>query len=701
MKNKEKIAVLGGGISSLTSILELTKHPDWQEKYDITLYQMGWRIGGKGASGRNRKISDRIEEHGLHLWFGFYDNAFDTIQQVYKENNRPKDRPMAIWTEAFKPYDFVVLEDCYDATYTDWCFKFPMNNKIPGASEEPLPTIPSYFFSMISWTFSMWKVYQKDYSINRSGKAGKVIKKNWLLDLLVSGAEWCVNFTFNTLERILGVIMILLWHFTPLGLLTFLWNPLFNYLKKHTNKRRGWVGADFGISVLKGIVFNGILWKGFDCINHLDFRAWLKKNGAAEITLMSGPTQGVYGLVFTGNRYYQGPDPVYKENKTFEAGTALRGAMRLMFTYNGAIYYRMMAGMGDVIFGPIYEVLKKRGVKFKYFHKVKNLKLSADKSHIAEVEMEEQVKIKGDKEYEPLYDVKGLPCWPSEPFFDQLVNGEEIEEKGIDLESYYNGWDKGHHYSLKYGEDYDKIIFGISIGAIPFICKEILDHNEQWRKMVKKVTATPTQALQLWFKPDVSGLGYKYWNQCLTLVGSYEEPYDTWADMSDVIIRESWVGNEVPNNIAYLCGPLYGVNFPPDTSDTNFPAKSKAMAYDKALDFMRRLTMHIWPRTWEDRTDFNWSMLVAPKGGIDEERFKQQFFRANTEPSELYVLSEVGSSDSRLKTDESGYHNMLITGDWTSCNFNAGCIEASVMAGKLTAIAISHDPSIIIYGADE
>ncbi len=78
----EKIVVLGGGTSALTAVYEITNKANWKEDYDITIYQLGWRLGGKGASGRNRKTANRIEEHGLHLWFGFYDNAFDMIQRV-------------------------------------------------------------------------------------------------------------------------------------------------------------------------------------------------------------------------------------------------------------------------------------------------------------------------------------------------------------------------------------------------------------------------------------------------------------------------------------------------------------------------------------------------------------------------------------------------------------------------------------------
>jgi len=54
-------------------------------RFEVTVYQMGWRLGGKGASGRNRERADRIEEHGFHLFFGFYDNAFAMIQRMYGE----------------------------------------------------------------------------------------------------------------------------------------------------------------------------------------------------------------------------------------------------------------------------------------------------------------------------------------------------------------------------------------------------------------------------------------------------------------------------------------------------------------------------------------------------------------------------------------------------------------------------------------
>ena len=71
MATVRKIAILGGGAGSLAAAHFLSAAPDWRERYEITVYQQGWRLGGKGASGRNAQLGQRIEEHGLHIWFGF------------------------------------------------------------------------------------------------------------------------------------------------------------------------------------------------------------------------------------------------------------------------------------------------------------------------------------------------------------------------------------------------------------------------------------------------------------------------------------------------------------------------------------------------------------------------------------------------------------------------------------------------------
>ena len=53
---REKLVILGGGAAAMTAAFELSR-PGWQERFEsITVYQVGWRLGGKGASGRGRHL---------------------------------------------------------------------------------------------------------------------------------------------------------------------------------------------------------------------------------------------------------------------------------------------------------------------------------------------------------------------------------------------------------------------------------------------------------------------------------------------------------------------------------------------------------------------------------------------------------------------------------------------------------------------
>ena len=92
---RTRVAILGGGVGAMSAAFALTESPGWADRYDVTVYQMGWRLGGKGASGRNAAHGQRIEEHGLHIWMGCYENAFAVMQRCYAELGRPAGSPLA------------------------------------------------------------------------------------------------------------------------------------------------------------------------------------------------------------------------------------------------------------------------------------------------------------------------------------------------------------------------------------------------------------------------------------------------------------------------------------------------------------------------------------------------------------------------------------------------------------------------------
>jgi uncharacterized protein with NAD-binding domain and iron-sulfur cluster len=122
---------VGGGCASITAAFELTR-PELAGKYQVTVYQLGWRLGGKGASGRG--VADRIEEHGFHVWFGFYENAFRLVRECYSELNRdPKKCRIAGWRDAFFPAPFIgFTERSRDGSYSNFASYFPPGEGLPG-----------------------------------------------------------------------------------------------------------------------------------------------------------------------------------------------------------------------------------------------------------------------------------------------------------------------------------------------------------------------------------------------------------------------------------------------------------------------------------------------------------------------------------------------------------------------------------------
>src|SRR5688572_24186551 len=115
-------------MAGLTAAMGLSHDATRRAAFDVTVYQDGWLLGGKGASVRNRLAHGRIEEHGLHLWLGFYENAFRLIRETYDELGRTSDQPLATWRDAFTPWDDVTLMENDGGRVLHWPLKPPRND---------------------------------------------------------------------------------------------------------------------------------------------------------------------------------------------------------------------------------------------------------------------------------------------------------------------------------------------------------------------------------------------------------------------------------------------------------------------------------------------------------------------------------------------------------------------------------------------
>ena len=720
--NQKKIAILGSGMSALTAAYELTSYENWQDHYDITIYQMGWRLGGKTATGRGPK--ERIQEHGIHIAQGWYENAFRLIQDSYKEcekHNLMPDSPFKSWDQAFDREDTTLLTH-FDPKRNKWIKKniiFPSNDYTPGQGG-PLP------FSAI---------VKKAIGLIAEILFGKDPNKKTLLDAISNSTHeikapshhphWdhfkdkFENFVKDKVFRHEGEKLL---HF--LGELV---DDLVSSDQKHEHRQKHhsiineiidalgkWIAkiidgiadhdeyfywlavfVEFGIVNMKGTfadVYNPETHElDYDSINDLDYRSWLKNHGASERLLSSAMVRFLYTGTFHN---LTGAD----QQGSLAAGVGLH-FLTNSAGYKGSFVWKFKAGTADTMITPIYLVLKNRGVNFKFFHKVEQVHYS-DSGEIEEVSMAEQVTLKNGT-YTPTYKLKGLDVWPGEPLYDQIddAQAKKLKEGNYDLEESWCGWENVGQVKLEKGKDFDYVILGIPIdvlGGNEGICKEIIANNEAWRNMYTNVKSIPTMSMQLWIKPNLKELGmnlpdWGFPEGSLPNLVTYADPQYSFIDMSQVLPYEDW-DNEKPGVLIYYTGSFLDPEVIPPFSEHNYPHEqlerimrvSEQWLRDKMGWFFKNATTLEYPEGM--RLDVIHDFSGEAK--TDYGRLKTQFFRANVNPTDRYTLSLPGSNKYRLKANESGFDNLIITGDWINFGVNVGYYEGAIVSGLQAGQAI-------------
>jgi len=741
MPGKQRIAILGGGVAGMASAWELTNQPGWQDRYDITLYQLGWRLGGKCASGRGP--NGRIEEHGIHVLMGFYDTVFDILQSCYGEMDRPPEAVFATWQEALAKQEKVVLMERFgnpdNYRWLPWEFDFATNSEVPGSCQTGLhphavlrdlirqmlaiqtqsPLFRSRFFpghrSLIEAAGYRAELKKALLSLRVTNENPQITKEekqqvcihldNYMTHLLAlplarqalkstggetvekpahvpstAPQEGFFHWLVDEAKEAVGEVE----HFVREVEDEFVDRVL-------QDVRRVLIQLKIGFAMVHGILTDDVLTpEGWDfaAINDLDLRAWLGRNlaclpGDHLETLDSAPIRGIYDLVFAYNNGVAG-------QYALEAGTALSFMLRILFGYKGAVYWKMRAGMGDVVLAPMYLTLKQRGVKFQFFHAARRLWLTDAGDAVAAVDIGRQVNFEG--EYDPLFEVKGLPCFPSEPLYDRLPLSDTERQTLIALQRDFNGlespwttWPDQELIRLEAGQDFDQLIVGISIAAWPRLCPELVD-IPRWRDMFDHVKTTATQSTQMWLEPSLSESG---WDLGECVLDAYAQPLNSWTDQSDLVRREDWPPEATPGCIAYFTGPLPNQSNPPAPSQHGYARAQHDAAGATFKVWLDANTADLFPRCVVPHTsglDFN--KLVAPSGGNGLARLEDQYWRANVNPSDHYVLSVPGSSKYRLAPGDSGFSNLFLTGDWTLNGMNAGSVEAAAESGVQAAQAL-------------
>jgi uncharacterized protein with NAD-binding domain and iron-sulfur cluster len=702
--SKRRIIIVGGGMAGLSAAYQLSLTPELRKQYHVAVYQLGWRLGGKCASGRDAQ--GRNIEHGLHVWFGHYLNAFQMLDEVYKHWSR---KGASVELDALiLPQGYTPIGDPDGAKPRVYDVNFPtLKGGIPGRAPVDLSIANCLSHAM------QLLIDFHDYALGPNGTSPPVkLDENSIGTIklrddplfppsrLVGSvtARTCLEITRVWLSH-LDEDMIT---FGPTDMelvrrllqdaacasdqMTFANSAAGDLLKQAL--RLAW---PLVLGIFDDIV---IEQRSIQQIDGEDFRRWLVRHGAEPTLVKQSPmVKALYDTMF------QYPDGDIA-NASYGAGTAVQVLLRALGTYQAAVAWELQAGAGEVIVAPLFEVLKDRGVEFQFFRKLTDIGVSSDGRSVDSLHFDVQAIPRLGYEWTmPIGN--GLYGWSSQPDWAHL----DVPPNGcFDFESFWCS-ERVSTDVKKQGDDFDDVVLAIPLGAFkkftgdksiervpgpspsgmqakhePF--DDLYSYSTKFWNMAAKLRLVPSISVQLWSTRSLAGLGWRGQKPALV---SGPDPLDIWADMSQLLRYER---RDPPYSLHYLCDVFPSKLYAAPQTSRHAQAMANLLAYLKTLDWLEHKAQFIWPKVMTQGA-FDWTVLYDDQYRNDCRRIRAQHVKANIGPWDCCVATAAGTSAWRLKTDESGFDHLYLAGTWIDTGFNTECVETAVISGMQAARAIT------------
>jgi uncharacterized protein with NAD-binding domain and iron-sulfur cluster len=658
-----RVVIVGGGPAGVATAFWLTA-PEQNNRYQVSLYTQGWRLGGKCASGRNQSEGNRIEEHGLHMLMGCYQNAFATLRACYDAWDPPPGSPISTWTEAFLPQRQVTLmeQDGPGGSWAPWNFaNLPQTPGEPGdgyGTGNVAAAAPAAPMEVLVSKLADWLEQSVGAAMLINGGADAIealrgplvspfdsLTKQKLAALEIANMQLALAIAGKIIER---KAVPLAFPDSAVSRLLILAN----------------LGFAMGVGYLRDIALQGE--GAYDTLNALDFCAWLKTCGASPEALAAAPIRAIYDLIFA----YPGGVAGGTGTGSVAAGVTFRFVMELAFGYRNAPLWKMAAGTGDTVFTPFYQVLEARQPGcVKFFSRLADMHAGTD-GRIQSIDISIQAVTTNGAPYNPLVPVENLMCWPNQPNWSQLQNGSVLQQDKVDFESSFCTVSVGPPQTLRVDQDFDLVILAIPPAAILQTPASFTQGSAPWQKSLQGSRSVATQSLQLWMSATVEKLG---WTLGTTVLTAFAEDYDSWGDMCHLLPMETWSGPNPPQAIGYFVGCLPVPQQPPPA-----PGSMHQAATQLADQWMAQSLSTLWPAS-------------APSQVVS------RYDVANFDGWELYVQTPGGTNvASRLSpAATAGFSNLYVVGDWTRTRYSGGCFESAVESAMLASQAISGIPAEI------
>ena len=705
--SKKKIAIIGGGPAGLSTAFHLTNEKDWHNKYEITVYQTGWRLGGKGATGRNKDKGWRIEEHGIHGFCRFYFNTWRMMKGVYDELNDKSALFEAEMKNAFLPSSSSYGISTSDNRYLGKLTRY--QDTVTGDPWEDLEGKSLCWGTIIRGLSLLLKtrgehgVDSDVQSIRRLVPEAAPAAEFAALDqappsladsLVVSLQEVlkAANMSAVSLETAE------LAHASPCDT-----PDLENLLQKirvfqqgahatiqvqeatDEGHNRELATLDISLAMFAGLLVDKLVGSEINTIDSVSAANWLKRHGATQYSMTSPAFCAIPNILFAS------PAANINQYPDLSAASWLNWTLRGLAGVGGYFHF-MAAGTGETVILPLYLLLKQRGVQFELFHQLRSVEVEEKSANVSKLTMVRQASTASGGTYDPLIDMewKGrtVKVWPNEPKWEDLEFGHENRDNGIRFESWEGKAAKGQEsVALMQGIDFTHVVLAIPPSMIPLVGLDVLPN---WDALNKGVPTTPTQAAQIWLNESTRALG---WTEVAGTEryasANFPNPMNAMVAFDDVIEYENWPADQRPEGLIYLCSQIQPINGYDHTADLCRVKANMASSVRLMGNFLPH--GRLVPEECHDWMTLDFNKVFDPDDGNGLERLEVQYVRANMDPMEAYVQAPEGSESHRFHSWDTGLANMVAAGDWIKTGFNLGSFESAVTGGKLAAFALGGD----------
>ncbi len=712
---KKHVVVVGGGPSACAAAFHLAKQTD---RYKVTMYTQGFRFGGKCMAWPNPAAHHRIEEHGLHALVGFYRDMPRTLAEVFRVAY-PDDAD-ALFARALKPEPGTGL--MHRSPGGSWRFlpspSYPNNRVFATELFDGVPLSRKLTWAALQYVESalegiqgahVGKATQSLLGLSRRARAPHLDSDDLetleqgakelydAFDAFGQGVEDALAAPLVTVKRLLshGATLI----DPSLGDLAVIaaarsarlfLSHLFRHVDPHEDHFFLWTGADVLLTALIGLHDEQITH--YDQLDVYDYREWLHKHGSFEGAERWPTISFIYETLFASQDERGG-----KPATQMAAGVALRWFIHTAFLTETSPALRFQWSSGRTIFTPYYDALRKLGVDIHFFNVLVGLETTGtgkDRA-VSALRFQRQADvITADGQYNPLVapirvdepiDAHVLD-WPMHVDLDPASTQIANVTPGID---FYDRWqfvdDPSRQYEVHQKASaptdpnaFDECVLAIPLATLPLLECDLLKDDPRWKQMLS-VAGVQTRSVQLWLEEPPADL---YGGPQRGLSTCFEQPEPSYGDFTHLGKHEGWPAGAEPGVAAYLCGCL-----PPEVKAPDISPATKDYPASALEDF--KAEMAVWldehAEKFFDRNPDELSFEDRLVGGS----YDAQYYVAAVQPSDLYYISEPNMTQARLRQAETGVRHLLVAGDWTRTDWNAGCVEAATQSGMMAAHAIS------------